>query len=144
MKAKTSLIGSQSRVELNPVTAVNLDCSLIVHPGDLKHNGPLRFHYPVKNACLDQIRPLFNHIVQTFKNFLYGLEEFRLVGISFFNIAKDTRQVCTFDGHKNSYKIKWDELVLKPGLVLKQAFGENCQFLINQAFMVYAIFSRVR
>jgi len=81
MKTETALVRSDCAVELNTVTAVNLDLTLIIYPSNSEHDLTLRLYDPLKNVLLLDVRTLVDDGLQRLKELMYCLVELRLRGI---------------------------------------------------------------
>ncbi|MPM69412.1 hypothetical protein SDC9_116357 [bioreactor metagenome] len=64
VEAQSALVGADGRVELNPVSPINLYVPGVIHPGDPEHDDSLRFHDPVDYARFDQVGPALHNGLQ--------------------------------------------------------------------------------
>ena len=55
VKSQTALVRSDSAVELNSVTTVNLNSAVIVDPGNSENDLTLRLYDSLKNLLLDKL-----------------------------------------------------------------------------------------
>ena len=55
MKAKASLVGSDSAVELYAVSGIHLNLSFIIHPRNAELDLPLRLNQPLKQGILPEL-----------------------------------------------------------------------------------------
>jgi len=109
MKSETALIRTYSRVELNPVAAVDLNLSVVVNPGDTELNESFGLNYTVDNARLDYIGALFNDRLEGFEDLADSLKKFGLIGITLANGVIDTLKILAFEFHKYIFlSVKFD------------------------------------
>src|SRR3569623_38916 len=82
MKTRTSLVGANSRAMLDPVTSINVDLAVIIHPGHPENNDSLRFDKPIQNAMLCIPVVFRNKRPKAFHHFGNSLHIFGLTRIS--------------------------------------------------------------
>ncbi len=85
MKSDTALVGTYSRVELDPETTVYLDLAVVIYPGYSEYYLSLGLNYSLEHACINEILSLFSNRLECLENLGNGLYEFGLAGISLFN-----------------------------------------------------------
>ena len=86
MKPKTSLVRSESIVELDTVSSIHVYVALIIHPGHFEGQNPVRFNETFNDACLFKLRIQVIHLIDGVKYFTYCLKIFYLPGILSFKI----------------------------------------------------------
>jgi hypothetical protein len=82
VETKPSFVRAEGAVELYPKTAVNLNLSLVVHPGYPEDDLPFRFTYAFDDLVFQVFGMLHEHWSQGFKNLADRLVEFHLAGIA--------------------------------------------------------------
>ncbi len=78
MESETAFVRSDGAVHLDPKAPVDVDLSLIVHPGDAEHDDPFRLHHPLQDLRMAVLRMTLQHKLQGFCHLLDCLVEFRL------------------------------------------------------------------
>ena len=81
MKAKTSFVGTDCRVEFNPVPAIDLYIPLIVIPRHPEHDDTLRLNHASQDFFLSILGMISNEWNDSFGNFLHRLDELRFMRI---------------------------------------------------------------
>ena len=79
MKTKSSLVGSDRRIHLNTVSAVDLNFFLIIDPSDAKGNHPFGFYHTQQNILTVVNIVLYNVGNHCFSNLGNGLHKLRFV-----------------------------------------------------------------
>ena len=87
MEAQTTLIRSDCGIELDAIAAVDLHLAFIIGPSDTEFDHALRLDKAFKHACLLIFRMLRNYWFKAFENLKNGLQEFRLVAITLFDLC---------------------------------------------------------
>src|SRR5581483_1328287 len=85
MEAQPALVGTDPAVHLDAESAIDLDISLIVKPGNAEHNDALGFYNALKNLGGSIFGMLLQHQPKRFKYFLDGLVELGLGRVLGFN-----------------------------------------------------------
>ena len=93
MKSETSLVRSDSAVELDSVTSVDLDLAVIVDPSYSEHDLTLRLYDPLEDLLLDKLRVYGKCRCDRVKELINCLEEFRLVAIPCDNALHEAVEV---------------------------------------------------
>ena len=93
MESDTALVRSDSAVELNSVTTVNLNSAVIVDPSNSEHDLTLRLYDSLKNLLLDKLRVYRKCRCDRVKEFIYCLVKFRLVSIPCHNLLHETIKI---------------------------------------------------
>ena len=88
MQPQTALIGSNGRVKLNAIAAVDLYFTLVIHPGNTEHNLAFRLCDTLQNTVLLILGIGLDHRLQGGEHLSGGLDEFRFVGILFLQKLK--------------------------------------------------------
>ena len=96
MEANTAFVRTDCAVELNTITAVNVDFTGIVCPRYTEHNNSFRLNNAFENCILLDFRHLFYYRFKSFKNFFNCLQKFRFIGILSLYLIKDAFNVCVF------------------------------------------------
>ena len=78
MEAETSLVGTDSAVELDTVSQVGLDLTVVVNPGNAESEDPVGLYDSLDDLCLFELRMLVVDILDGLKNLLNRLEIFLL------------------------------------------------------------------
>ena len=87
MEAQTTLIGTDSTVELHPKPAIDLNAAVVINPGNLEHNDPFRLHNSLHNSRFDKLRLSLENRLQRRENFMHSLVKFGSAGFFPFTIA---------------------------------------------------------
>ena len=74
-------------IELDAIAAVDLHLAFIIGPSDTEFDHALRLDKAFKHACLLIFRMLRNYWFKAFENLKNGLQEFRLVAITLFDLC---------------------------------------------------------
>ena len=81
MEPQTSLIRTDGRVELNPVSGICLDFTIVINPGHLEGENTLRFDNALDNLGILELRMLVVNVLNRLQYFTYRLEIFLLVRV---------------------------------------------------------------
>ena len=81
METKTSLIWSDSRVELYSVTCVCLNFTVVVNPSNLECKDTLRLYDTLNDLSLLKLRVLVVYLLDRLQYFVYCLEVLFLIRI---------------------------------------------------------------
>ena len=106
MKADSAFVGADCGVELNTVTAVDLNFSGIIDPGHTELDKTFRFDNAFHNSPFFNVGVLFNNWFERNKNFFYSLKKFFFSGVSFFNFIINLCKVFAFKCHLGFPPIK--------------------------------------
>ena len=82
VKAQAALVGSNGRVELDAVAAVDLNLALVVDPGDTEHNDALGLDEALKQGGLLVLGMGVERRLDGAEDLGRGLDELRLLGIA--------------------------------------------------------------
>ena len=93
VEAKPALIGADGRIVLDAVAAVDLDIAVVVHPGNTEFHHALRLDKALKKGRLFPFRVLVNDQLKRLEDFSDSLEEFRLMGVTLFDVGIDFLQI---------------------------------------------------
>ena len=99
VEPESALVGSDGGVELDTVSAVDLDLALVVDPGHTEHDDPLGLDDPLDDSGLLKLGPCLDDGLQGLEDFLDCLKELGLVGVALFEACEDLLQVCILDCH---------------------------------------------
>ena len=89
VKSQTALVRSDSAVELNSVTAVNLNSAVVIDPSYSEHDLTLRLYDSLKNLLLDKLRVSRKCGSNRIKELINCLEELRLASIPYHNLLHE-------------------------------------------------------
>ena len=78
VQAQTALVRTDSVVELDPVSTVDLHGALVVCPGDPEHDLAIWLDDPVEDLRFQVFRALLEYWLQGFQDLAHGLVEFLL------------------------------------------------------------------
>jgi len=87
METQPALEGTDGVVELDAKTTVYPDLPFVVHPGDAKDDGPLRFDDAFVNIGLHEFRMPLGGRFQGFEDLFHRLMELRLVRIGLLGLG---------------------------------------------------------
>ena len=76
MESQAALVWTDCRVKLNSEASVDLNVTVVVNPWYSELNKSFRLNQSVNNACLNDVRSLFNYWFKAFQYFLYSLKKF--------------------------------------------------------------------
>ena len=82
MEPQTTLVGAESRVELNAETAVDLHRSPVVHPGDTEDDLALGLADALQDLVLEVARVLLDNGLEALEDLPDGLVELGLAGVT--------------------------------------------------------------
>src|SRR6266705_1453646 len=85
MKTQAAFVRTKGAIHLNAKTAVYLNLSVIVDPGNPKLNHALRFDQTFENFGVSTLLAALDHRPDRFQHFGHCLKKLRLVRITFFN-----------------------------------------------------------
>ncbi|OPZ54711.1 MAG: hypothetical protein BWY89_01544 [Bacteroidetes bacterium ADurb.BinA012] len=89
METNTTLVWPNGSVILYPVTNVDVDITLIIHPGHLEGENTVRLNQPLKNTCLCKSRVLIVHILDRFKDLLDCLMILGFAGMLLLKVSQN-------------------------------------------------------
>ena len=96
MEAQTAFIGADGGTELNPITPVHVDLTIVVHPGHAEGNHPLRLHKGLDDPVLFIFRMLVHDQVQAFQNLQDCLMKLALIRIAGDHLCIYVLQIFAF------------------------------------------------
>lgn len=99
MESETALIRTDSGIELNSVSSVNLNLTVVINPRNTELNESLRLDDTVNYARLDNVGTLFDNRLKRFKNLSDSLKEFGLVGVALAYCIVYALEILTFELH---------------------------------------------
>ena len=105
VETQAALVGTDGRVELNTVAAVDLDLAVVIHPGHAEHDDALRLYNALNQAVFLQLRAGLNDRLQAFQNFIHRLQEFLLLSVARGQALIHTGQVSVLDRHSNTLSL---------------------------------------
>ena len=105
-KSQTALVGSDSRVELNSETAVNLELAVVVYPGNTENDLPLGLDHSVDNARLYEIGPLLYNGLDALEDLVNGLQELGLTLIALLDLRKHALEILILKCHCQKLLLK--------------------------------------
>lgn len=82
MKTDTAFEGADGVVELHAESAIDVNVSFVVHPGNPENDRSFRLDNPFVKVGFDELGMLFDGWFQRLHNFFNSLVKFRLIGIS--------------------------------------------------------------
>ena len=74
MEAETTLIWSDSVVELYTISGICLNITIVINPSNTECKHSVRLHEALDNSCILEFRMFVIHILDAFKHFTYSLE----------------------------------------------------------------------
>ena len=99
VEPESALVGTDGGVELDAVSAVDLDLSGVVHPGDAEHDDPLGLHEPLDDPGLLELGPGLDHGLEGLEDLLDCLEELGLVCVALLETVENGFHVLVGDCH---------------------------------------------
>ena len=93
MKADASLVRPDSHAVLNPVAAIHLYLSLIVHPANTEHDDTLRFRQSFEQSLFGIVRMLLQKGRKAEEYLGNGLQVFGLGGIALLYVFQQAGHV---------------------------------------------------
>ena len=96
VKPESSLIGTDGRIELDAVSAVHLDLTLIVYPGNAEDDLALRLYQALEYSGCLVLGVGLDDGLQGFQDLVDCLQEFRLARIALFDLRVDSLRVIVF------------------------------------------------
>jgi len=96
MEADAALVGADGIVVLHPPAALHADIALVVFPADAKAHHPVRFGDAAQDLILVIERLVPDEVENIVRDFMHGLDEFRLARIAAFDALDETFQVHMF------------------------------------------------
>ena len=94
VKAQAALVGSDGRVELDTVAAVDLDLALVVDPGNTEHNDALGLDEALKQGGLLVLGMGVERRLDGAEDLGRGLDELRLLGIAGLELVENFLRVA--------------------------------------------------
>jgi hypothetical protein len=85
MEAQTTLVRSEGTVHLDAITAIDLNLSFVVNPGDTELDHPLRLNQALEDFAIAIFLVPLNGRFDGFEDFGDRLKELRLIGIALLN-----------------------------------------------------------
>ena len=110
VKAQAALVGSNGRVELDTVTAVDLNLALVVDPGNTEHDDTLRLDEALQQGGLLVLGVGVERRLDGAEDLGRGLDELRLLGIAGLELFENFLRVA----HASSNDGKRKMLVAAP------------------------------
>lgn len=99
VEPESALVGPDGGVELNTVSAVDLDLSVVVNPWDAEHDDPLGLDEPLDDSGLLELGPRLDDGLEGLEDLLDGLKELGLVGVALFETVEDGLEILVCDCH---------------------------------------------
>ncbi len=90
MEPQAALVGADGTVEFDPEATVNLDFTLVVHPGNPEHDLPLGLDDALHNLCLGVFGVFLQNRLKRVKDLFYSLVELLLTRVSPDNLLVDS------------------------------------------------------
>ena len=94
VKAQAALVGSNGRVELDAVAAIDLDLALVVDPGDTEHDNALGLDEALKQGGLLVLGMGVERRLDGTEDLGRGLDELRLLGIAGLELVENFLRVA--------------------------------------------------
>ena len=85
VEAQSALVGADAVVELHTPCAVGTDFTVIILPGHAEDDDPIRLGHTLQDLLLDVVRVIEVVGHQALGNFLHGLNELRLTGVTLYH-----------------------------------------------------------
>ena len=94
VKAQAALVGSNGRVELDTIAAVDLNLALVIDPGDTEHNDALGLDEALKQGGLLVLGMGVERRLDGAEDLGRGLDELRLLGIAGLELVENFLRVA--------------------------------------------------
>ena len=105
VKAQAALVGSNGRVELDTVTAVDLNLALVVNPGNTEHDDALGLDEALQQGGLLILRVGVERRLDGAENLGRGLDELRLLGIAGLELFENFLRVAHASSNDGKRKV---------------------------------------
>ena len=105
VKAQTALVGSNGRVELDTIAAVDLDLALVIDPGDTEHNDALGLDEALKQGGLLVLGMGVERRLDGAEDLGRGLDELRLLGIAGLELVENFLRVAHASSNDRKRKV---------------------------------------
>ena len=93
MKTETALVRSDGAVELNAVTFVYMNLTVVVYPGNTEHNGALGLDKSFEQCTLLIFGMSFHDRGEGFENLCGCLVKFLFAGVFGFELFKNSLRI---------------------------------------------------
>ena len=100
VEPQTALVGTDGRVELHTVAAVDLDLASVIDPGHTEHDDALRLDKALDQAGLLIFGVSLNNRLEALEDFLDRLQKLLLLGVALCKALIYTLQVSILNCHK--------------------------------------------
>ena len=100
MEPQAALVGTDGRVELHTVAAVDLHLAVVIHPGHAEHDHALGLHHTLDQAGLLVFGMGGDDGLQAFEDFLGCLQKLLLLGVALDQAVVDALKVFIGNGHE--------------------------------------------
>ena len=99
MESETALIRTDGGIELNSVSAVDLNLAVVVDPRNTELDESLGFDDTVDHARLDNVGTPLDNRLERFKNLSDSLKKFGLIGVALAYCIVYALEILTFELH---------------------------------------------
>ena len=99
MESETALIRTDGGIELNSVSAVDLNLAVVVDPRNTEQDESLGFDDTVDHARLDNVGTPLDNRLERFKNLSDSLKKFGLIGVALAYCIVHALEILTFELH---------------------------------------------
>ena len=99
MEPETALIRTDGGIELNSVSAVDLNLAVVVDPRNTELDESLGFDDTVDHTRLDNVGTPLDNRLERFKNLSDSLKKFGLIGVALAYCIVHALEILTFELH---------------------------------------------
>ena len=99
MESETALIRTDGGIELNSVSAVDLNLAVVVDPRNTELDESLGFDDTVDHTRLDNVGTPLDNRLERFKNLSDSLKKFGLIGVALAYCIVHALEILTFELH---------------------------------------------
>ena len=99
MESETALIRTDGGIELNSVSAVDLNLAVVVDPRNTELDESLGFDDTVDHTRLDNVGTPLDNRLERFKNLSDSLKKFGLIGVALAYCIVPALELLTFELH---------------------------------------------
>ena len=99
MESETALIRTDGGIELNSVSAVDLNLAVVVDPRNTELDESLGLDDTVDHTRLDNVGTPLDNRLERFKNLSDSLKKFGLIGVTLAYCIVHALEILTFELH---------------------------------------------
>ena len=116
METQAAFVGTDGRVELHTVTAVDLNLALVIDPGHTEHDDALGLDKALDQAGLLVLGVGSHNGLQALEDFLNSLQEFFLFGVTLCQVVIDALEIRIGKCHSGNTPLynSFTEFIVSP------------------------------